>query len=188
MRFRLLLVLAICSLVLVAQAQKVKIESADQLPIHSYKTDLKAMELLESESAMAKLMNEVQADLEADMEKYDLQDKTTLKEYYANLGMIALLEKRYDDYLKYLELRQALEDKESTRLITGLFARAYIKAVRSSSPDFSAVFKKEYAALVDALPFEVVQSEIEAAIRFCRNQFKKSDCRHGQRAHPAHPR
>jgi subtilisin family serine protease len=143
-------------------AEKIKIEKADDIPPHAYKITMKAVELVENEKAVKKLAKKIQGDLEKDLEKYDIEDKTTLKEYYANLGMIALVGKRFDDYLKYLEMRRELEDKEAARLTTGLFARAYIKAAQSGNEDMQAAFKREYTALVTPLPYDVVGSDLES--------------------------
>ena len=145
-----------------AFAEKIKIEKADDLPPHSYQIEMKAVDLVENKDALMKLAEAIKADIEADLEKYDIQDKTTLKGYYAKLGIIALIEGRYDDYLKFLQMRKELEDKEASKLMTGLFARAYIKAVQSGQKDTESAFKREYAKLVNELPYEVVESEVES--------------------------
>jgi len=146
-----------------AAAEKIKIEKADDLPKHSYKIDMKIVDLLEDDAAFKKFMNEVKGDLEADLEKYDITDKSTLQGFYANLGTIALIEGRYKDYLNFLEKRISLEDKEAAKLTKGLFTRAYIKMLKSGAEDKHRAFQKEYRTLVVALPFETVQSDLEGS-------------------------
>jgi len=74
-----------------------------------------------------------------------------------------MLEKRYDDAKKYTALIKELEDKEAQRLTTGLFGEAYVKAIKSGAEDINAVFKKEYAAQINALPYDIVEANIKSA-------------------------
>ncbi len=142
---------------------KIKIEKLDDLPPHSYKVKVKAVNFLTDDKALLKLAKEVRKDLEADLKKYDIQDKTTLKEFYGNLGMIAILEKRYDDYLQYLSKRKELEDKESSRLMTGIFTLSYVEALKSGTKDLQTAVRENYTARVNALPYEIVEADLKAA-------------------------
>ncbi|MBU1936479.1 hypothetical protein KKG05_03705, partial [bacterium] len=106
-------------------ADKIKIEKLDDLPRYTYKIDGQAVDWLDNDAAVMKLAAEVKKDLQKDLDMYEIEDKTTLQGYYADLGTIALLEGDYDTYLKFLEKRKKLEDKLATRLMTGLFTQAY---------------------------------------------------------------
>ncbi len=166
--FKLVLMLSVALITLTTitsgvHAEKIKIEKADDLPTHSYTIEIKAVEYLDNETALKELMALVKADLEEDLEKYDIQDKTTLKGYFSNLGTIALIEGRYDDYLGFLQKRNDLEDKEAVKLTRGLFTRAYIKALKSGSENLADAFRDEYAKLVAPLPYDKVGSDLEAA-------------------------
>ncbi|MBU0517880.1 S8 family serine peptidase, partial [bacterium] len=156
------MVVLVCSAKFAA-AEKIKIEKADDLPKHSYKIEMKVVDLLADEAAFKQFMNEVKADIEADLKKYEIEDKTTLKGFYANLGTIAFIEGRYQDYLKFLDMRLELEDKESAKLTKGLFTRAYINVLKSGAEDTHRAFQKEYKAMVEKLPFETVQSDLESS-------------------------
>ncbi|MBU1707540.1 S8 family serine peptidase [bacterium] len=142
-------------------ADKIKIEKLDDLPRYTYKIDGQAVDWLDNDAAVMKLAAEVKKDLQKDLDMYEIEDKTTLQGYYADLGTIALLEGDYDTYLKFLEKRKKLEDKLATRLMTGLFTQAYIKAKRSGSGDFKANFRAELKKLVDALPYEECEADIK---------------------------
>ncbi len=144
-------------------AQKIKIEKLDDLPRHTYKLDVKAVELFDNDEALMKLAHALQKDLEDDLEKYEITDKTTLKDYYVNLGAIAMLDKRYDDYLKYYEMSNKLEEKEASRLTAGLFTRSYITAVRSGAEELSKPIKDEYSRLVNVLPYDIVGDDLKSA-------------------------
>lgn len=154
-----------CALVLagfqLAHAGKIKIEKLDDLPRYTYKINVKAVDLLDNDAALMKLAAEVKKDLENDMEKYEIDDKTTLQAYYSNVGIIALLENDYDTYLSFLDKRKKLEDKLSTKLTMGLFTQAYIKAKRATGGDFMANFRAELKKLVEALPYAECEADIK---------------------------
>lgn len=143
-------------------AEKIKIEKLDDLPRHTYKIDMKAVEFLDNETALMKLAEEVNADLVADLEKYDIQDKTTLQGYLADLGQIAFLKGDYETYLKHLQKRRELEDKEATRLTMGMVAEAYVKAKKAGG-EFGPAFKAELRKTLDPLPYPVIEANIKAA-------------------------
>jgi hypothetical protein len=143
--------------------EKIKIEKLDDLPRHTYRLDVKAAALLDDDEALLKLAGEVRRDLEDDLAKYEITDATTLKSYYGVLGMIAFLEERYDDYLAFIEKRRQLEDKESQKLMTGLVGRSLVAAARSGESDRVAAFEREFAQLVNALPYEVVEADVKQA-------------------------
>jgi hypothetical protein len=144
-----------------ADAGKIKIEKQDDLPRYTYKINVKAVDLLDDDAALMKLAAEVKKDLENDMEKYEIDDKTTLQAYYADLGIVALLENDYDTYLSLLDKRQKLEDKLSTKLTMGLFTQAYIKAKRAAGGDFETNFRAELKKLVEALPYTECEADIK---------------------------
>lgn len=146
-----------------AAAQKIQIEKLDDLPRHTYKIDIKAVELFDNNDALLKLAHEVQKDLEGDLEKYEIPDKSTLQNYYGMLGVIAIMDKRYDDYLKYYEMYIELEDKEAERLTTGLFTRSYLKADRENAEDMATAIKAEYNRLVNELPYDIVAANLKSA-------------------------
>jgi subtilisin family serine protease len=158
----LLALLTLSSLVL-ADANKVKIEKLDDLPRHLLKIDGKAIELFDNSDALMKLAGEVEANIKADLEKFDIQDKTTLKGMWADLGSIALLKGNWDDYLKGLEIRRGMEDKEAARFTTGLYMRAFIAAKKSGDADLEGALRRELTKLVDELPFEICQDNIKGA-------------------------
>ena len=144
-------------------AEKIKIEKLDDLPRYTYKVEIKAVELIENDESLLKLAHELKADLENDLEKYEISDKTTLKGYYGILGVIAMLDKDYDNYLKYLEESKQLEEKEALRLTAGLFSSSYIAAVRSGNEDLPVTIKNEYSSRVNELSYDVVGDELKSS-------------------------
>jgi subtilisin family serine protease len=145
-----------------AMAQgKIKIEKLDDLPRHVYKVDMKATEVIQNDAALMKLAAEVRKDLEDDLNKYEIDDKTTLKDFYANLSTIALLEGNYDTYLSYLQKRKDLEDKSSIKATTGMFAQAYITAKKQGG-DMKANFRAELKKLLDGLDYKDCEAIIKS--------------------------
>jgi subtilisin family serine protease len=143
-------------------AEKIKITKADDLPRYTYKIDMKATAFIEDSAAYMKLAHDVQKDLLADLDKYDIQDNSTLQGYYAALGTVALLDGKYDVYLDYLAKRKALESKEANALTMGLVANAWVIAKKSNPADMSVAFKAEMKKLLDPLPWDKVQDNIKS--------------------------
>ena len=105
-------VLAGAAAVAVAQ-DKIPVKTLDDLPKHTYKITGTASEMVKSEQQIAALAKQVRADVEADLEKYQIEDATTLQRMYQTLLTIDLLEGRYDAVLARIEQIRALEDKEA---------------------------------------------------------------------------
>ena len=134
-------------------AEKIKIQKLDDLPRHTYKIEMKAVELLQNDAALMKLAGDVKRDLEDILAKYEVEDAKTMQGFYATLGAVAFLEGNYDKYLDYLGKRRALEDKIPQRLATGQFAESYIAAKKMGDANFKANLKAELAKRVESLPY-----------------------------------
>lgn len=141
---------------------KIRIEKLDDLPRHTYTIQEKASAMLTDKPSVLVLAQQVKSDLLNDLETYDIQDKTTLKDYYGSLATIAMIEDDYDTYWKYFEKRRALEDKEAVKLTSGLFTRSYIKAKKSNG-DFMENLRHNYRDIVEKLPYSVVEAELKSA-------------------------
>lgn len=164
-RFRFILLfstamLALCFTLLFA-GDKIVIEKLDDLPRHTYRISGSAVDFIQNREAVLALAAEVRSDLEADLEKYEIPDKTTIQSYYAQLGSIAFLEERYDDYLRYLNMGRELEEKEAGRLVAGLVGESWVIALKSDEADRLKSFHHEFSTRVNALPFEVVEANIK---------------------------
>jgi subtilisin family serine protease len=145
---------------------KIPVQSLDDLPRHSYPVTLSVTELLDSPAQFAEFCGRVRADLEADLEAYDIQDRATLQRLYGTLSTIALLEERYDDALLLMEKTRELEDKEAQRLLSGLRGRAMIAARRATGAwlgdeRFHAELRRLLRESLAGLPWAVIQEEIE---------------------------
>src|SRR5687768_12373955 len=61
---------------------RIRIETADQLPRHTYPVPGTATALVEDDARFAELAARLETDLEADLANYEIADRATLKEYY----------------------------------------------------------------------------------------------------------
>ncbi|MCB2212193.1 S8 family serine peptidase [bacterium] len=160
MKKSMLVVVALLIAVSGFAADKIRIEKLDDLPRHTYEVEGQAAEFVMDRDAILDLAKDVKKDLQTDLDTYLIEDPTTLKNYYADLGTIALIEKDWDTYLDYLQKRRELEDKEAARLTTGLFMESYITAVRSGD-DIGPVLQRELSQRVSGLPYDVVGDVIK---------------------------
>lgn len=148
-----------------AGGSKILVKTADDLPRYTYKIEGKASEFLRSDKPFKEFVAKVKADAESDLAKYEINDATTLKEYYGVLQGIAVLEGRWSDALGYVERVRAIEPKESKKLMAGVTLRALV-AARKVSKDgadkaaFEAAFKSELSKEVSGLPWDKVREEV----------------------------
>lgn len=150
-----------------APAEKIKINSLDELPVHSYPLDISVTELLEKPKRMKELRKQFRADIESDLATYEITDTATLKGIYQNLALLDLAQADYKSALDHLNRISAMEDKEAARLMGGMTTRAFIAAknkVRGSATqgEFHAVFARELEVYLFALPYRVVQDKVKA--------------------------
>jgi subtilisin family serine protease len=176
MRLKSLLVICACAPLAVGlmacseggaqpETKKIKVESLDDIPRVVYAIEGSASELLMSDEFPA-FAARVRADVEGLLEEYDIQDPTTLQTLYGIQRRLDFLEGDYDGALGWMEKSLALEDKEANRLTAGLYLRAWVaarEAVGAGGDDeaFRAAFAEQLRGAVEALPWEVVQENIE---------------------------
>ena len=71
---------------------KIKIERAEDLPKHYYDlAGIKAMDYINNLDLCIELANKCEKNLKEDLEKYDIQDKATLRGYYSDFSTISFL-------------------------------------------------------------------------------------------------
>lgn len=162
------LCLALAALLLLpdaALADKIPVKSADDLPRHTYKLAGSASDAVRSEDQMAALAKSVRKDVLEVLEKYDIQDPTTLQRYHLVLMNLAMLGQDWDGVLEQVAKVRALEQKESARLTSGLASEVIAlarKEARDDNAAFAAAFKKLLAERIRAMPWKVVEDDLEA--------------------------
>lgn len=146
--------------------EKISIKSADDLPKHTYKIEGTVSSLVQSEEQLNGFVEQVRTDIQADLDTYDIQDSTALRDLYESLMSIAMLEGRYDDALAYIPVMRHLEDKESKRLLLGLvfesIATARWQPGTDDAPSHES-FKAVCLQKLSAVPWAKVGDQIEAS-------------------------
>jgi subtilisin family serine protease len=160
-RFMTLALICCAAVTALGQQAKKRIENAEQLPVHSYPVPGKASVLLTDDAAFKVFVAALQKDLENDLQNYDIEDKTTLKKYYAPLMQIAVLEQRYNDALSYLQKTSALEDKPAAKAMAGMLGQPLIDAKKAGEGQAQVIFEAEFKERAQKLPYEVVQNELK---------------------------
>jgi hypothetical protein len=148
-----------------AAMAKEKIESITDLPVRSYPTSIAPSQMLDDAAAMEALRTQLRIDIEGLLDRYALEDAATLRRFFGVLSTVALLEGRDDDAMRYLDKVRELEEKEAARYMTGLNAAALTAARDAGEPGSEphrAAFAETFAARLEAMPWEVVQDEVQS--------------------------
>lgn len=150
----------------VKAGEKIKIASLDDLPRHTYKLSGSVSELIKSDEQFAAFATEVRANIESDLAKYEIDDAATMQDFYGTLLALDMVEGRFDHARKRIEQIRALEDKEASRLTTGLTSTAFIAASEQTGktvddPAFKDAFAKSLAEAVKKLPWDLVQDQLK---------------------------
>jgi len=149
------------------ESAKRRITSIDDLPRHSYEVPGTVTELVTSKEAFEPFAAKVRADIEKDLETYQIEDKTTLRGFYGVLVALDMLEGDYDEVLSGIERIRELEDKPAMKLTGGIVNESIIRARREVGEEKLAEYKRSFSRhlslAIEALPWEVVQESIEEA-------------------------
>ena len=148
-----------------AAAEKIVITRKDDLPRHTYQLAIPAVALYDpaNRAVLMALAEQMRSDVEADLAAYDIQDANTLQGFYGDLGTVAMLQERWQDYLDLLQKRRALETKEANRLTMGLAGEAVATAQLAGAEDINAAVADFLAARLAELPYATVQDNLKQA-------------------------
>ena len=151
----------------VAAADKIKVESVDDLPRFTYEVEGSLVELIQSDQQFAAFATKVGEDVRSVLDGYEIDDATTLKNYHGTLLSLQMIDGEYDAAVKTIQTLRDLEDKPAAKLLTGQLMESWIATVRDhpevESDAFRSTFEQLYLQRLQALPFEVVQDNVEQA-------------------------
>ena len=142
------------------EIERVRLESANQLPQHRYPIRESAAKLLVDDAQFGIFAETLEADLRSDLAQYEITDESTLKDYYSTLGSLALIEGDYASAIIYADRVRAIEDKPALRLLAGTLERALAEAAAVPPSYQELAFEDAYRKVIAGLPFEQVQAEL----------------------------
>ncbi len=161
--------IAVLSLMLAASAtaqdKKQRIEKVSDLPTFTYKIDGKLEDLVRDGAKFKAFAANVRRDTESVLAKYDIADKSKVRELMSVLVRLDLLEGRNDAALRGALAVRALEEKPADKLLSGVSVRAIVESRRVTGSDSSEAYRREVARLIGAdlagMPADVVQNDIK---------------------------
>lgn len=147
---------------------KKQVNSADDLPTHTYKLAVKPSELAQADDATFNaFLAEVKKNVESDLAGFDIKDKTTLRDMHGMLAVIAMIEGRDADAMAQYEIARSHETKESAKLMVGIVGESMIAAKKVAKTDdtANAAFIAEYEKILEArlsgLPWDKVAEDVK---------------------------
>ncbi len=146
--------------VVVAQSstqQRIRIERAADLPVHTYRLTTTASDLVRDAGQFTLFAKQLETDLRSDLDRYVIEDHATLKFYYRILSDLAVERGDYDEAVDWQDRIRAIEDKPSDKLTVGIVERALALAGRSARDRFAESFRAAFHKEVTALPYADVR-------------------------------
>lgn len=153
---------------------RIVVKTADDLPRHTYTVKGNAIDIIKDDQAISALLDALVADIKADLEKYRIEDSTTMRGVYDFLMMASMFKGDLERALEYSDKAKAHEIKDEEKLMRGLSLRARIAAKSATGvgsiddPRFIAAFKNELRTLARGLPYPTVKDRLIGV----RNQAK----------------
>ncbi len=147
---------------------KTVIRSQADLPHFFFPLKVPASKMLTADDAtFGPFMHKVEADVNAVLAKYDIQDKSTLRQLLGARANVELLEGDWKAAQATTERIRGLQQKAAARLTTGLVSGALMKAAEqtgaTSGPKFEKAFQKALRQKLDALPWATTRDTIMGA-------------------------
>ena len=148
-------------------AEKKRIEKAADLPRFSYKIDDKLEDLVRNDGRFRLFAAQVRRDDESVLAEYDIADKATRRQILSVLAELDFLEGQFKAADERANEIRALEEKPADKLLSGMALHAMVTARLhvgdTDSPAYRAEVGRLIAAHLAALPFPVIEHDVEGA-------------------------
>lgn len=142
-------------------SQRQVITSADQLPRRNIRLDKLPSQYLDGSRAELKgLAQLLEANLNDDLSKFDIQDAATLRAYYGALLSLAQFNADWGALPKLVERLKALQDKPGPRAMTGTLAQ--LVAEQQMAKHDTNWVKAEVTKRYSAMNWDDVSHDIKA--------------------------
>lgn len=145
-----------------ATPKKTKVTKLADLPPHTYAIADKPSVLVQDAAKMRVLAAQIERDIRADLQAYDIQDPATLRDLYGTLLTVAMLRKDFAAARGYIETVRGLQEKPAARLLSGLNTRALIAAMENPGADFHATLRAHLRRALGEVPYAPVQDSLKA--------------------------
>ncbi|MEL6829287.1 MAG: hypothetical protein AAFO63_04035, partial [Pseudomonadota bacterium] len=142
----------------IAADAKPVIASSEDLPRFSYEIDSLPSELLVSDALLLEYGPKLRADIESVLAEYDISDPATESSLISSLAQLDMLEGDYESVLARVERMTELAEKPAEKFTTGLFMSTI-----ASAKGFATPVDETMASRLDAMPFALVQEDIEGS-------------------------
>lgn len=140
---------------------KIPIEKPADLPTHAYLIQGRPSEMVQSDEAVRALAAQVEKDIKADLETYDVRDKASLTSLHTTLYLTAMLRKDVAAAGTCLERVRDLQDTPLAKLMTGLLTGPLIQAMKAPGADLHATYRGLLSQRLAGLPFQEVEGILE---------------------------
>jgi hypothetical protein len=144
-----------------APQAKIKITKLSDLPPREYSVPEKPSTLVENKAAVMVLAAEIERDVKADLEKYDIQDQTAVRRMYSTLLEIAMLRGDYAVARELVLKVRSMQDKPAQKLTSGIISESLIKAHENPGSDFHGALRANLDTALHTLPYQEVQDVIK---------------------------
>jgi subtilisin family serine protease len=149
-----------------AAAAKTVITEADQLPRIAYPFTGKVLELYADPAALQPYLDKARAEIVGQLERFDIQDKATVRGYYSTLRTLDILAGDYAAALAKTGVIRDLLDKPADKLTAGLTTESLLEVYqehgRLAGDALLAAFAERFRSKVEPLPWDIVQDSIES--------------------------
>jgi len=146
-------------------AEKQRIEKEADLPRFSYKISEPLEKIVKDKALFSKTTVKIRADMEGVLEKYEIADKASHRQYLETLMCLDFLLGNYDEALTKSEKVRALEEKPADKLLSSLRLRAMVAAVKKTGTLNTAEYFEQVSQFIDkeisGYPYTVISNDIK---------------------------
>jgi subtilisin family serine protease len=146
-----------------ASADKIPITKLSDLPPHTYTIAVKPSELITNDAAVLALATEVDKNVRADLDKYDIQDPTAVRRMKGTLINVALIKGDAATARQLILEVRASQDKPSPKLTSGVLLECLLDVQAAKPADFDAALKETAVKRYSAMPYDVIQDYLKSS-------------------------
>ncbi len=152
--------------ILTFAADKQRIEKEADLPRFSYSITEPLEKIVRDNVLFAKTTSKIRADIQSILDKYDIADKASQRQYLETIMFLDFLLGNYDEALAKSETVRALEEKPADKLLSALRLRAMVAAAKKTgainTPEYFERVGQEITNEIISYPYAVIANDIKS--------------------------